>query len=329
MDKVLFNVKEVAEKIAQGKSLLLAGDEELLKQLPAGQWIAGTIPYFMAEDGGVCSRERIFVTELPSYVTHIGIKRYGKNDIYNIYKEVSGNVFSIMIIPSSSPTHYSFALDAVKYEGFAANQLIGWIAGVNLNDLGKITPKVFFGPAKEMLDDGAVVMHVHLPDHKYAELNILNIFKQGSGDTILFPEDGFSAAEALINNEKQNLVDYIVTKNIDTKLPLVANYCGAMVNTSFQEVDKAAKRVTFYAPVFKGVEYKMAAPVADYVKSFNQQMPQNNKETIAFSCNCILNYLYSGLEGKQTGGVTGPITFGEIAYQLLNQTMAYIAIKDI
>jgi hypothetical protein len=34
------------------------------------------------------------------------------------------------------------------------------------------------------------------------------------------------------------------------------------------------------------------------------------------------------LEGKKTGGVTGPITFGEIAYQLLNQTLAYISVKD-
>ena len=47
-----------------------------------------------------------------------------------------------------------------------------------------------------------------------------------------------------------------------------------------------------------------------------------------FSCNCILNYLYSELEGKKTGGITGPITFGEIAYQLLNQTMVYLTIED-
>jgi len=42
-----------------------------------------------------------------------------------------------------------------------------------------------------------------------------------------------------------------------------------------------------------------------------------------------LNYLYSGLEGKKTGNVTGPITFGEVAYQLLNQTMVYMTIENI
>ena len=57
-------------------------------------------------------------------------------------------------------------------------------------------------------------------------------------------------------------------------------------------------------------------------------LPQGN-ENIAFSCNCILNYLYSELEGKQTGPITGPITFGEVAYQLLNQTMVYLVFHDV
>ena len=48
--------------------------------------------------------------------------------------------------------------------------------------------------------------------------------------------------------------------------------------------------------------------------------------TSLFSCNCILNYLYGGLEGKHTGSVYGPITFGEIAHLLLNQTL--VQLKD-
>lgn len=48
-----------------------------------------------------------------------------------------------------------------------------------------------------------------------------------------------------------------------------------------------------------------------------------------FSCNCILNFLYSELEGKRTGELIGPVTFGEVAYQLLNQTLVYLQIEDI
>lgn len=46
-----------------------------------------------------------------------------------------------------------------------------------------------------------------------------------------------------------------------------------------------------------------------------------------FACNCILNFLYSELEGKSTGAITGPITFGEIADQLMNQTLVYVQLE--
>lgn len=39
--------------------------------------------------------------------------------------------------------------------------------------------------------------------------------------------------------------------------------------------------------------------------------------------------LYGGLEGRKTGHITGPITFGEIAHQLLNQTMVRLYLRDV
>jgi light-regulated signal transduction histidine kinase (bacteriophytochrome) len=41
-----------------------------------------------------------------------------------------------------------------------------------------------------------------------------------------------------------------------------------------------------------------------------------------------LNYVHAGLEGRRTPGFLGPATFGEIAYQLLNQTLVYLRIAD-
>ena len=165
------------------------------------------------------------------------------------------------------------------------------------------------------------------PADVHANINIVNIFKQGSGDAITFSEDGFSSTDAYVNGVRRNLAEYLLEKKIDTKLPLVADYSGAMINTSFQSVDGTTKKVAFYAPVFRGVEYKIAAPTPDYVTAFESRLPRFAADTIAFSCNCILNYLYANLEGKRTGKVTGPITFGEIAYQLLNQTLAYVTIQ--
>ncbi len=329
MNGCMREVADVKEKIASGQKLLLAGDEALLKQLPAGDWIGGSIPYFMTEQGGLSSQYLIYVTELPESITGLTIKAYDMATLANVYTDTPQNGFSIIIVPAFSPTHLEFALHAPGYPNFATRPLMGWISGVHLNDIGKITPKVFNGQTKTMLENSAVVMHVELPSSQVAEIDIVNIFEQGDGDTITFPQDGFSARDAYINGVKTNFADYIVKNRLDTDLPLVADYFGAMVNVSFQNVDVTNQEVHFYAPVFAGVPYQHAKPIEDYVRQFTSQIPAHPDKEVAFSCNCILNYLYSELEGKQTGDITGPTTFGEIAYQLLNQTMVYLTISDL
>ncbi len=325
----LYSIEEVADMITDGKKLLLAGEERLLRKLPAGHWIGGTIPYFMGEDGGELNTEKIFANVLPRYIKKIKLNTYREESISGIYTDAFQNGLSVVIIPASSPIHLSFALNAPKYEDFAMVPLIGWISGVNLSVGGNDKAKVFFGENGKVLDNGAVAMHIELPEEKYAEINIINMFSQGDGDVITFDSNSFSIKDAFINGEKTNFADYIESYGINTKLPLVANYAGAMINTSFQSVDAGTKTVNFYAPVFKGIEYRLAAPIGDYVSEFTEKMPTDDIDSIFFSCNCILNYLYSELEGKSTGGVTGPITFGEIAYQLVNQTLAYATIRDV
>lgn len=323
----MFKIEDVIKKIENGKILILAGDEELLRKLPKGKWIAGTIPYFIGKQGGVMTKELIHIFELPDYVIDIAIKKYNESILKNVYVDEPDKSFSFIIIPALSPTHSSFATNAINYKEFAKKPLIGWISGVDFTEIGTHTPKIINGLNLDVSEDGAIVMHVQLPETKYAEINIVNIFEQGTGDSITFDEDGFRVKEAYINGVKQNFADYVKRNNINIKLPLVANYSGAMINTSFKQIDFKPMVVDFYAPIFKGVEYKLAKNLDDYVTSFTSQMPKEG-ESIVFSCNCILNYFYSKLEGKKTGNITGPITFGEIAYQLLNQTMVYLTIKD-
>jgi len=329
MNRVLYSLDEVAQRITTGARLVLAGDEAVLSKLPKGRWIGGTIPYFMGADGGVMSKDLIHVTELPASVETASCTTYRADTIARVYADAPANGFSIIIIPAASPTHLSFAVNAPTYEGFATSPLIGWISGVHVDEIGKRRAKVFFGETGEALEDGAVVMQATLPAGTYADLNIINIFSQGDGDTITFPEDGFIVGDAFINGENTNFADYIAARKLDTRLPLVANYCGAMINISIQRIDTASRRVHLYAPVFRDVQYRHAAPVGDYVREFTGHLPHDGIDSIFFSCNCILNYLYSELEGRKTGGITGPITFGEIAYQLLNQTMAYLTIRSL
>ncbi len=70
MRQTISNIADVKQKIEAGRKLLLAGDEDALRQLPKGDWIAGTIPYFISsEQGGLVSRDLICATDITDVVT--------------------------------------------------------------------------------------------------------------------------------------------------------------------------------------------------------------------------------------------------------------------
>lgn len=320
------SLEETKELINKGKVLLIAGVEELLNQLPMGNWIGGTIPYFMDQEGGKLSRETLFVNVLPDFCKPREIKFYDKKTISMIPKDYPSNGASFVIVPGLSQLHQEFANNVGSLKGIYNRPLIGWVSGVELDEIGKVTPKVYSGTQAQSSDEQIIVMHIDLHEDYYAEVDIINLFEQGNGDEILFTQDGFRIKEAFINGELQNFSKYLKEKQIDTQLPLVANYSGAMINTSFQLVDHELEEVQLYAPVFEGVVYKLATPLSNYELDFKAVLDKQEIRPV-FSCNCILNYLYAGLEGKKTGEFVGPITFGEIAYVLLNQTMVFLEFK--
>jgi len=206
--------------------------------------------------------------------------------------------------------------------------IVGWISGYDLADSS--TAKVAFGPSGgQLMAQQAVAIHVPLPDTQTATVNIINVFEEGTGPAIEFASTGFAVNDCLIDGEPGKFADYVANQGIDTRVPLVADYSGIKVNVSFQQLNAETGQVEFYAPVFQGVTYRFATPVPDYVSAFNQAVQTSDTGNIAFSCNCILNFLYSELEGKKTGHITGPITFGEMAYQLLNQTLVYMTLNDV
>jgi hypothetical protein len=317
----LLEVAEVAALVERGEPLLLAGDEELLRRLPRGSWVAGTIPYFMADEGGVVERFRLFAERLPDGFDSIAIRRYDENGIARVYADLPPGAMAAIVVPGGSRVHLSFALNAPRYEKFATAPLFGWVSGVHLTEVGTRSPKVFDGSTGDSLDD-----HVGIPAGKRVELAILNIFEKGEGPPIVFPRTAFTAREVDVGGARRNFAAYVRQTGLDTRLPLVADYYGARINVSFQQVDE--DEVRFFAPVFAGVRYHHARAIGDYVEAFARALPSGLGERIAFSCNCVLNFMHLSLEGKRTGDVVGPMTFGEIAYQLLNQTMVYCTVHD-
>jgi hypothetical protein len=320
----LVGLDEAKRLVATGAPLMFAADAKLLAQLPRGRWMGGTIPYFMAAQGGRKTAEQLFVTGLPDYAAEAEVRLYPPDALPRIPADYPVNGVSFIILPASSRAHADFAEHGPSWPGLFDRPLVGWISGVDLADLGKVAPRVFDGVSGESSDNAAVVMHVKLPPGRTASVDIINLFTPGAGDALTFPADGFETTEVLVNGERRGFAEYLAAKAADPALPLVADYHGAMVNISFQTVDQASKRVSFYAPVFAGVTYRLARPLAmDYASAFQRELVARAVSPV-FACNCILNYLHGGLEGKQLGGMVGPITFGEVAYMLLNQTMVYV-----
>lgn len=324
----LMDLQDTLVAIRSGAYLSIAADEALLRRLPPGNWLAGSIPYFMAQDGGETSRQKLFVTELPTHAGTPQLRWYDAASLHKVALDASAHGLTVLIVPAFSDVHSRFAREAPAFEDMYMKPLVGWIAGVHLDDLGQAAPVVANGQTLVFSHDKALAVHIPLPESIYPRIEILNLFQPGGGDAIRFPSTGFSAQECFVNGQLVNLAQYLAQQGIDTRLPLVADYSGAMVNVSFKAVDAAAGRVDFYAPVFDDVEYRIAEPVPDYARSFAQSLP-GDALGARWSCNCILNYLYGGLEGQRTGPITGPMTFGEIAYQLLNQTMVYVNLEKL
>lgn len=317
---------EAAVLVRGGGHYSIAGDEGLLRRLPRGHWIGGTIPYFMGQDGGQTTRERLFVAQIPAQAGGPELRFYDTTNIARVCADAPDNGFSLIVIPAFTELHSLFAREAPAYEDMFHKPLVGWVSGIHLDDLGRARPLVVNGETLEFDDARALVMHVPLPPSQYAHIDIVNPFRQGRGDVIRFQRKGFTASVCTVNGVPAQFAQYVQARRIDTRLPLVANYSGAMINVSIRAVDADKGTVDFYAPVFDDVEYRFADPLPDYVSAFVSALPAQAAATV-FGCNCVLNYLYSGLEGQRVPA-WGPMTFGEVGYQLLNQTLVYLTIED-
>jgi len=174
-----------------------------------------------------------------------------------------------------------------------------------------------------------VVAQVTLPAHKLANIEILNIFEPDGGDILTFPEISFEVHHCNVNGERTDLASYLKWRGAaDGHLPLIGDFSGAKLNVSIQRCDGDKQGVQLYAPVYPGVDYCLAKPVENYTSAFLEKASSLTTQS-DWSCNCILNFNFGSLEGRSIGGHAGPVTFGEIAYQLLNQTLVLLTVVDI
>jgi hypothetical protein len=330
MKTQLLSLEETKKLILKNKILSIAGVEKLLSQLPIGSWIGGSTPYLMSEKGGIETYDQLLVTEFPKEVLRINLRHYSHNDLSSISLHYEPNGFNLMVIPAFGRFHEVFGLNALSTKGLSSAPLIGWISGSDLDPNVATNPVVYNGMTGERFDDKAVVMHAALDPQWSARIIPLNLFKPGSGPVIEFMDSGYEVRDCKIDGDTTNLAEYILQNNINIEGPLVSNFFGSFLNVSFKEVKKEEKRVTFFAPVEKGIKYRIAAAVPDYEKTFEEfaqssRIPESSE--VVWCSNCILNYKYGNLNGKTVASFYGPVTFGEVAYCLLNQTLVSLVLE--
>jgi len=336
----LMGLIEAARLIASGQPCCVAGDPSLLTQLPRGTWIGGSTAWFVEAGGGQCRRDQLFVTTWPRWPAGSTsgapqVVRHDAHSLRGLCEEAPPHGLTVLLLPAFSRVHEAFAQEAPDYPGMYLNPLVGWIAGVHADQGPQARPGVLHGPSGEWLEDAAVALHLPLPEGVHAHVDIINLWQAGDGPVLEFEAGGFGARHARIDGQRRPLAAWLREQGAAGHGPLVADYCGAAINVSLREVpvpdaQDEAPEVRFFAPVFPGVAYRLARPVQDGPAAFARELAQRPLPAPpSFSCHCILEFAPAGSTvamGPSPGDFPGPVAFGEIGYQLLNQTLVYLSL---
>jgi hypothetical protein len=316
--------QEVSRKIQAGELLHIAGNDGLLRALPKGNWIGGSIEYFMTEEeGGVVSDDRLFVTELP--YKEFSIRVYDKQTIANVANDAYENGFSILILPSGADVSAAYHRHAPEYENLYLRNIAGWVSGVSLRKTGQI-PLTFNGADGSVYPDKAVALHLRVPDGQAATIHIINIFQPNmDAPPLTIPGEQNVATRVLAEGKEYVPADYLKKYGGDPKLPLVGDFSGANINVVYRHGENGS--IKFDVPMNPHVEFRPALAVEDYQAEFLRHVERHRNQHTVFSCNCLLNFEHGCLEGKKIGGFTGPMTWGEIAFLFVSQTLVYVTVE--
>ncbi|MBB5371938.1 DUF6976 family protein [Acidocella aromatica] len=318
---------KIAELICEGRVLVLAGDEADLAALPSGRWIGGTAAHFITAEGGQEANGRIFYSDLTRIAQDVRLNHFNLTEMRQIGRLHPANGFTIAIVPGFSELLAGLSAEILDYEGIYSAPLFGWVSAVSAGQLGTRRPKSFAGNPVGSAEQAAV-MGIALPDEFFAQLHIANLFSPGTGPGIRFANPGFvTDGECLIGGKPGNLARYIEAKKIDPRLPLVADHEGALINISIISSCPQTGRSTFLAPVNPALTYRFAVEVLDYQHEFSRLLGELGPVSGALSCVCVQNYEHAGLHEAADLPFQGPVTFGQIAYSVLNQTLACLTVS--
>jgi hypothetical protein len=322
MTQGLFTLDEISAMILAGDKLLLAGSAKLLAQLPAGDWMGGCTNIFVQyPESRLTTFDKLFVHQLPDFVTDVEIKEYDETNIKDIFNDGPENGFTVLVMPFASPVAVEYSLHATEYDNFAVNPVCGWLAAHSQETFLTERANTVSGRLPGILSEQGMAMHISLPENKYAEVHIFNPYRQDNGDSIMFDDNKIMVKDAIINGVKRNFAEYLREKNVPVLYPLVADYLGSMMNNVICYIGE--DEVMMGAGVFINMEYRLGV--------LNEQLEEPsvlNKKNV-YSMTCSINYSNPHICGKYMQKVNGPAVWGEIAYQQVGLTTVYVIIDDV
>ena len=328
MRNALLSPAEAGRRIHEGRTLVIAGSEQALRSLPKGNWIGGTTVYFMTQAGATIDPTRVFVTEYEPAL-NMRIESYDVAHVPDFAVGREGRGCTVLLIPGYGQAHRRFGLEAPHYWGLFDQPVAGWIAGVPLDKLGVEKPMVVNGLTGECIRDGAVALHMSFSDESAVAVDIVNPFEADpASPELIFPTAGFQADTVRIDGQSVLFSDWLNERGIGPENPLVANFAGSAINVSFGVIEPGGP-VNFHAPIMPDVVYRLARPSVAKARGEVAGLDASGRliGSADLSFNCILNFLNGTLDDAVPGGYEGPITFGEIAYVLMNQTLVHMRLE--
>lgn len=321
----LLSFEDTTALIKHGAVLAIAAPPKGLRGLPRGRWMGGTNHYFAGPEGGAKSDRGFFVTDLTE-VGGINFHVYHASEVGRILSDTPVNGFSLVVITPASESLREYAASAQSTKA-GRKRVVGWVAGSDQDAADAPTPFVIDGRDGKGFDDAVVAAHVALPPGDVATVHVLNPYESRGGSILRFDRLGFDAVECTVDGTPERLVDFLHRQNGGNgRLPLIGDFNGARINTSIRSLDPISGRVDFYRPVFPGIDYQLAKPIENLPRVFAEKAKELPQGPPVFGCTCLVNYLGGGFEGRSVVHPPGPITFGQVAHQLLNQTSIVLTI---
>lgn len=327
--RAMASVAEVGSLIKAGHILILAGAEDDLAKLPPGNWIGGTAAGFLIRDGLAETAGQLIYADLSPIATRTVLRVVSARQLRNLSQFYPENGFAMIIMPGQSDLLRAIATRMPDWPSLYNTPLVGWVSGVPLSEIGRRQPSIFCGTGKPR-HDRAAIMYVSLPENMFAELNVVNPFSVASCTAIRFFEKGYDIRDLCqLNGQRVRLNQLISTGKIDPTLPLLADKDGALLNNSIIAHDPEAGRVTFLNPVDPALTYRFAELPVSFSDSFAKASEGINPATATLSSICVAGLRHFDETMRHRLPAIAPVTFGQIGYTLLTQTIACLNLSCI